>query len=87
LSSKEPKNPEHLLEDESGSKTRRHWVVDLQGEVDMLKIGNEGKSDSATSLLNRSPLSYIMKSRGKNLIRKKLEQNKSVLYDRIDDLR
>jgi len=71
------------LEEESGSsKTRRHWVVNLQGEVDMLKIGNAGKSDSATSLLNRSPLSCILRAKGKNLIRKKLEQTKIVLYDR-----
>jgi len=85
-SSKKLKNPErweHLLEEESGSsKTRRHWVVNLRGEVDMLKIGNAGKSDSATSLLNRSPLSCILRAKGKNLIRKKLEQTKIVLYDR-----
>lgn len=68
-------------------------MVDLQGEVDMLKIGNAGKSDSATSLLNRSPLSCILRAKGKNLIRKKLEQTKIVLYDRtqtydrINDLR
>lgn len=59
----------------------------------MLKIGNAGKSDSATSLLNRSPLSCILRAKGKNLIRKKLEQTKIVLYDRtqtydrINDLR
>lgn len=68
-------------------------MADLRGEVDTLKIGNAGKSDSATSLLNRSHLSYILRAKGKNLIRMKLEQNRNVLYDRsqtydrINDLR